>query len=221
LLGNKLGAAGIALEQQRLSNATGMMNAADAMKGNRTNILAGILPNLMQTTNFKLGLIGKGMDLFNSERPNIGPSGSDEVAMEEARRQEANNKILMNAEAQGNRVRAERAWQSAMVQGGMNTVQAVLGGVMGGMGGMGGMMGGAGGAAGGGGGGIMSMFGGGGGATTAAPTGGSGTFTGGAGVNPGGWSSGGTFSPVQQTAPSSFNWGNALQGFMKSYGGGR
>jgi len=217
LLGNKIGEAGVALEQTRIANAQGLANAADVMKSNRVNILAGILPNLMNTTNFNLGLVGKGMDLFNSERPNIGPGGEAMVGFEEQKRNEENNKILMNAQAQGNRVRAERAWQSAMVQGGMNTVQAVLGGVMGGMGGMGGMMGGAGGAAGGagGGGGMLSGLMGGGGGGGAMPAGvqaGAEGFWG----NPGGGSQPGIFAPTAQTTPS-FNWGNALQGFMKSY----
>lgn len=142
LLGNKIGAAQVQLEQTRLQNAMAAAGAADTIKANRANILHGILPDLMKTTQFKTELGAAGLRLFDAEIPKIGLNGTDLANMEEQRRNQANDLTLKLAGLQANKTMAEAQADSnfySSIGSGLTSIAGAAAGG-GGMGGGGGML---------------------------------------------------------------------------------
>jgi hypothetical protein len=131
LLGNKIGSAQVALEQVRLGNATSLAQAADAMKANRANILAGILPALMSTTQFSLGLGEEGLKLFEAGVPRIGLDGREMGQLAENARKESNEIKLRIAGLKGQRDMAGAAADANLarsIAGGLGSLSGLFAG---------------------------------------------------------------------------------------------
>lgn len=137
ILGNKIGAAQLALRAQRENEAQTLANSAALLKNNRLAILSGLLPAASNERAAELNIAGKGLATALEVGPSGGLAGRDILNLEEANRELANQKIsaLGNLSAQRHLKRAEEAGQLGNSIGGLLDSAT---GIFGGLGGFGG-----------------------------------------------------------------------------------
>lgn len=122
VLGQQLGSAQIALENMRMQQAESLGAAADTMKQNRASILEGALPSLMDTTKFNIGLGEEGLNLFNTQIPQIGLNGQQQAGLSEQARNEANDQALNLAGVRGQRDVTGAAYRSQLAHASASTL---------------------------------------------------------------------------------------------------
>lgn len=131
-----LGSAGIALQQQRQTQATGLLSAADSLRQNRAAILSNALAGVEQANNAQQGRQINAFQIGAAGVPNAGLSGADVTNLALQNTQLHNQVTLGKGNVNANLALANGAANAQMAAGIAGGVTGAIGGVGGGGGGM-------------------------------------------------------------------------------------
>lgn len=141
LLGNKLGTAGLELENLRENQAKSAITTAAGLRQNRLSILSGLVPAMQTSTANKANLGIQGLGAASSTNPGGGFNANDMIGAMEANRSQGNAAKLAIGQLRGQGHLAEGEMWSSILSSGTNFLGSLVGG-MGGAGGQGGGIGG-------------------------------------------------------------------------------
>ena len=130
-----LGAAGIALKEQRRKAAIESAGAVSDLQTARTNILSRIIPTLTSLGDSTAARAGKAFGMANDAVPEYGLSGSEMVNLDLARINQQNKKQAMIGGLNAEKATAQGQMYSEMIGAGANAVGSIVGGIGGGLGG--------------------------------------------------------------------------------------
>lgn len=139
-----LGAAGLALKEQRRAAAVSSGAAVSSMNETRASILGRVIPTLQQITDSRARRAGLAFNTAEAAMPEAGLSGAESVNLDLARIAQQNKKVLGLGEAEREKRIAQGEMWSSILSSAGSAVGGLMGGGGGGMGSIMGMMGGTG-----------------------------------------------------------------------------
>lgn len=124
-----LGAAGIALKEQRRKAATETAGAVSDLQTARANILGRIIPTLTSLGDATAARAGKAFGMANEAMPEYGLSGTEMVNLDLARINQQNKKMGLIGGLNAEKAIAQGQMYSEMIGAGANAVGSIVGGL--------------------------------------------------------------------------------------------
>lgn len=124
-----LGAAGVALKEQRRKAAIESAGAVSDLQTARTNILSRIIPTLTGLGDATAARSGRAFGVANDAVPEYGLSGSEMVNIDLARINQQNQKQAMIGGINAEKATAQGQLFSGMIGAGANAAGSILGGM--------------------------------------------------------------------------------------------
>lgn len=124
-----LGAAGIALKEQRRQSAVSSATAVTGMQETRAGILARIIPTITQLGDSTAARAGKAFGMANEAVPEYGLTGAEMVNIDLARINQQNKKMALIGGLNAEKAIAQGQMYSEMIGAGTNAAGSILGGM--------------------------------------------------------------------------------------------